>query len=205
MREPWLDWVQRLHSIGQAGLTYSTDPYDRERFEQLRELTYEMAAHQIQRPIDDCRRLFGDEVGYQTPKVDIRGVVFDRDRLLMVRERQDGLWSVPGGWADVGHSPSEIAVKEIAEEAGLETRPVRLLGVLDKGRHDHPPSAHYTYKIFIECELMGGTPQGGMETFAAAFFAEDGVPPLSLSRITTAQVAWLFRAHEHPYQLARVD
>ncbi len=128
--------------------------------------------------------VFASEKGYQTPKVDVRGVVFRGNKILLVRETIDGRWSVPGGWADVGLTPLEVARKEVFEEAGLEVKPVRLLAVLDKMCHSHPPDMYHIYKIFILCEEQGGTLQNGMETSETGFFGLDELPPLSVPRIT---------------------
>jgi ADP-ribose pyrophosphatase YjhB (NUDIX family) len=142
--------------------------------------------------------LFAGESGYPTPKVDVRGVVFRDDRLLLVREREDGLWTLPGGWADVGESPREAVEKEIREETGYHTRAVKLLAVWDRDRHGAPPLPWYVYKLAIRCELIGGMAADSIETEAAEFFAEDQIPPLSRGRVTPAQIARIFEHHRHP-------
>jgi ADP-ribose pyrophosphatase YjhB (NUDIX family) len=110
----------------------------------------------------------------------------------MVREKVDGLWSLPGGWADIGYSPSEVAVKESREEAGAEVRPMRLLGILDKRFHEHPADIYYIYKVFIECEFIGWVESDKMETTEFGFFPQDRLPPLSTPRITSEQMEKLF-------------
>ncbi len=201
----WLPWVREMHSLAQAGLAYSRDVFDLERFEQLRALTYRIAARCADVTVPVAERVFGGEVGYQTPKVDVRGVLFKADRILLVREKEDGCWSIPGGWADVGHSPAEVAVKEIREEAGLLAEPVRLLGVLDKRQHDHPPYPNDTYKIFIQCRIVGGAPGAGLETSDVGWFSRDALPPLSLKRNTPAQLALMFGFLTDPAAPALLD
>nr|WP_072337872.1 MULTISPECIES: NUDIX hydrolase [unclassified Paenibacillus] len=189
----WLGWAQRLQAIAQAGLTYSKDVYDIERFEELRDISVQIMSAYTDLPKERVKLLFAGETGYATPKVDVRGVVFREDRILLVRETMDGLWSIPGGWADIGYSPGEIAVKEVKEESGFDVRPVRLLAVLDRDRHDHPPHANYVYKLFLLCELQGGEAQTGTETTGVGFFGEDELPPLSTDRVTEAQIKLFFR------------
>ncbi|RCX21423.1 ADP-ribose pyrophosphatase YjhB (NUDIX family) [Fontibacillus phaseoli] len=194
MQLKWLEWAKQIQSISQAGLAYSKDIYDIERFEMLRDLSVEIMSQYTGVEGEQVRALFASETGYATPKVDVRGVVFEGDKLLLVRERLDGAWALPGGWADVGLSPKEVAAKEVKEEAGLEVRPVRLLGVLDKKFHDHPPAAWHVYKMFILCEVTGGQLQAGMETLQARYFGEDELPPLSTERNTLKQIQLLFKA-----------
>lgn len=190
--------VQRLQSLAQAGLEYCEDKYDRERYEEIRELSVQLAALLSGREPDIVRSLFANETGYQTPKIDVRAVVFSKGNILMVREEEDGCWALPGGWADIGFSAGEVAAKEVREEAGLLVKPVKLLAVLDKSKHDHPPSAYYTYKMFIACDIIDGKPAPGMETTAADFFAQDQLPVLSQRRITGAQIDLLFSFYHNP-------
>lgn len=152
----WLEWVKEIQAISQAGLAYTKDVYDQERFEQLRALSISIMQEYTEAGEDKIRTLFASETGYQTPKVDVRAVIFQDGKLLLVREKADGAWALPGGWADIGLSPSEVAVKEVQEEAGYEVRAVRLLAVLDKKFHRHPPSPFHVYKMFIQCEITGG-------------------------------------------------
>jgi ADP-ribose pyrophosphatase YjhB (NUDIX family) len=124
--------------------------------------------------------------------VDIRGVIFKENKILLVKERLDGAWALPGGWADIGLSPKEVVVKEAKEESGLDVKAVRLLGILDKKFHDHPPAPSHIYKVFILCEIVGGQIGAGMETSEVAFFEEDNLPELSLERNTEKQIKKLF-------------
>lgn len=188
----WLEWAKQIQAISQAGLAYSKDMYDLERFEMLRGLSVEILSRYTEVETEKVKTLFAGETGYATPKVDVRGVVFQDDRILLVRERVDGAWALPGGWADIGLSPKEVAVKEVKEEAGLTVVPVRLLAVLDKKFHDHPPEAYHIYKIFILCERVGGQAEAGMETLEVGFFDRDELPPLSLERNTPKQIQRLF-------------
>jgi ADP-ribose pyrophosphatase YjhB (NUDIX family) len=150
----------------------------------------------------DYRRvldLFSGEVGYATPKVDVRGVVFQDGQILLVKERAEGLWSLPGGWADVNESPAEAVVREVSEESGYHTRAERVLAIWDRAKHRHiPPHPYSTYKIFILCELIGGEAAASQETEEAGFFPENGLPDLSMSRVTAGQIARLFEHHRRP-------
>lgn len=195
---PWLDLAKRMQAIAQAGLEYGDNKYDLDRYHQIRQMSLEIIQHFTNLPMPKLQQVFAAEKGYHTPKVDVRGVVFRENTILMVRETIDGCWSVPGGWADVGLTPFEVARKEVFEEAGLVVRPVRLLAVLDKQHHNHPPDLYHIYKLFILCEEEGGTLQQGMETSEVGFFSPDALPALSEPRITEAQIRLMFEYRDHP-------
>lgn len=205
MEYKWLDVVKRLQAIAQAGITYAVNGYDLERYEQLRQISVEIMADLTDTDFPKVEALFANETGYQTPKVDVRAVVFEEGKILMVRETIDGCWTLPGGWADVGYTPAEVAVKETREEAGLEVEPVRLLAVLDKKCHPHPPSPYHTYKIFIHCRKTGGSLGTSYETSESGFFKRDHLPPLSTERITASQIQLLFSFLDNPTKEAVFD
>ena len=198
---PRLAWAQRLQALAQTGLTYARDPFDIGRYEEIRRLAAEMAARGGEPEVTALVENFSLETGYATPKVDVRGAVWDdRDRLLLVKERADGLWTLPGGWADVGVSPADNVVREIYEEAGFRCRTTRLLAVYDRARHGHPPMFHSVYKMFFACEITGGEAAAGgtSETDGVAFYAQGEMPPLSTGRVTAAQIERLFEHHRQP-------
>ncbi len=201
-RPRWLAWAQSLQTIAHAGLTHSKDPFDIERFDQLQALAAEILAAHTDADVESLLATMQADTGYVTPKLDVRAVVFDeRNRILLVREASDGCWSLPGGWADLGHSGAEIAVKEVQEEAGYVVRATKLLSVLDKAKHAHPASLWYAYKLFFRCELLGGSATPSLETPEVAWFEEHALPPLSLDRNTPSQLTRMFehlRAPELP-------
>ncbi|PLR95062.1 NUDIX hydrolase [Bacillus sp. T33-2] len=201
----WLEWAKQIQAISQAGLTYSKDIYDIERFQQLRELSVEILAEYTDLKVETITKLFANETGYQTPKVDVRAVVFNQDRILLVQEQLDGKWSLPGGWADIGLTPSEVAVKEVKEEAGFEVVPLRLLAVLDKKCHPHPPSPYHVYKMFIQCGIVGGKAETGIETKQVNFFPQNNLPVLSVERNTESQIHMAFEFLENPQKNVIVD
>jgi ADP-ribose pyrophosphatase YjhB (NUDIX family) len=144
------------------------------------------------------RDLFSRQAGAATPKVDVRAAVFQDDAILMVKERSDGFWTLPGGWADVNEPPSQAVVREVYEESGYRTKAVKLLAFYDRDLHGHPPYPFHVYKVFFLCELTGGTPAPSEETEAVAFFRQDAVPALSLTRVTPKQISRLFQHYYHP-------
>ena len=196
MEPQWLEWARRLQALAQVGLTYTQDPFDVERYEAVRTVAAEMMAAGSGAAPGDVLALFTQEVGYATPKVDVRGVVFRGDEVLLVKERADGRWTLPGGWADVCETPSEGVVREVREEAGYETRAVRLMALYDRSRHPHePPFPYHVYKLFFLCEILGAADEAlrqGHETEEVGFFARDALPPLSISRVTSQQLERLF-------------
>jgi len=195
----WLTWAKKLQAIAQTGLTYAKDPYDVDRYESVRLVAAEMmAAGSGLQNVDFFVKLLNTDVGYATPKVDVRAAVFREGRLLLVREREDGRWTLPGGWADVGDPPSAAVVREVKEESGYDVKARKLLALLDRNLHGHPPIPYHAYKLFFLCDLVGGNAQAEQETDAVDFFASNEIPPLSLTRVTPAEIARLFEHFFHP-------
>ncbi|WP_241655011.1 NUDIX hydrolase [Granulicella sibirica] len=195
--------TQRLQALAQAGLAYSTNAFDLERYEEIRGLSVRLLGEITDEPYEKIVQVFASETGYQTPKVDIRAVIFRGDsEILMVRETNDGgRWTLPGGWADVGYTPFETAEKEALEETGLIVKAVRLLALLDKRKHEHPAQPWYIYKAFIRCEMVGGELlQETAETGGARWFtlAEALGAELSVDRVTASQLELMFRFVEDP-------
>lgn len=201
--------AKRLQALAQAGLYYAQEkPYDRERYEEISAMSVQILAELSEQPIESIALSFASERdGYQTPKVDIRSVIFNEEgKILMVKETVDGRWSLPGGWADVGYSPLEVAEKEAWEETGLKVKATKLIGVFDKKWHPHPPEPWYVYKIFIYCEAVGGDLAAHtQETSAVAYFGLDELPPLSEVRITKNQIEIMFDYYANPDKPAYFD
>jgi ADP-ribose pyrophosphatase YjhB (NUDIX family) len=194
----WIDWAKRLQAIAQTGLTYADSPYDVERYEEVRHIAAEMMADRSDAPFPRVLDLFSRDTGYATPKVDVRAVIFHNGSILLVRERSDGRWTLPGGWADVGEAPSECVRREAKEETGYDVRVTKLLAVYDRSRHPHePPFPFHVYKMFFLCEIVGGKATRNAEIDEIGFFTRDVIPPLSLTRITPEQIARMFEHHLH--------
>ena len=202
----WVGWARKLQAIAQTGLHFTESEYDRQRYQTILDLSVEIFSEYSGEPASVVNRLFENQTGYATPKVDVRGVVFRDKRLLLVRERADGLWTLPGGWADVNDAPSEAVEREILEESGFSAKAERLLAVFDRSRHAHePPFPYHVYKLFIRCRLEGGEAATTMETSAADFFTENEIPELSISRVTPEQIRFCFEMENHPEAPSRFD
>lgn len=193
-----LEWARKVQAIAQNGLAFSRDPFDRERYLQLLDLAATMLSTELAAPLPAARAFWKDEQGYATPKVDVRGGVFRGDEVLLVRERSDGRWTLPGGWADVNDAPSDAVAREILEESGYRARAVKLTALVDKNRHPHPPGIHHIYKLFFLCELTGGSPAASGETDAVAFFRVASLPELSTGRVLAAQIERLYQHQLDP-------
>src|SRR6516162_10082501 len=195
----WVGWARKLQAIAQTGLHFTESEYDRQRYQTILDLSVEIFSEYSGEPASVVNRLFENQTGYATPKVDVRGVVFRNKTLLLVRERADGLWTLPGGWADVNDAPSEAVEREIREESGFNAKAERLLAVFDRSKHPHdPPFPFHVYKLFIGCRLEGGKSKPTLETSAADFFAQDEIPPLSTSRVTPEQISFCFEMQNRP-------
>jgi ADP-ribose pyrophosphatase YjhB (NUDIX family) len=205
MSHKWLEWAKKIQSLSQAGLAFSKDDYDIERFVELRKISAEIMEEYTGLEMQKIKDLFTNETGYQTPKLDVRGVVFKDDKVLMVREKIDDRWSLPGGFCDIGLSPKENIVKEIKEESGYDVIPTRLLALLDMNKHPHPPQPYHYYKLFIQCEIVGGYATVGLETKGVDFYFEDYLPTLSLNRNTESQINMLFDFLRNPDKEAIID
>ncbi|MBQ9952053.1 MAG: nucleoside/nucleotide kinase family protein [Clostridia bacterium] len=195
----WLDWAKELQFIAQAGLTYSKDSFDIERFQRIREISAEILAEGSGMEITRLTDLFCSETGFQTPKLDTRAALFQEDKILLVRER-DGRWSLPGGWVDVNQSVGSNAVKEVLEEAGLTCEIVKLIAVQDRNRHNRPVYAYGICKVFVLCRAVGGAFQENIETTESACFGIDELPPLAEEKNTAAQVRMCFAARRADWQ-----
>jgi len=191
-----LNEIKQIQSLTEIGIHYSKNNFDLLRYQEISKLCLSVLSRITGLPDSELSQAILEMDGYKTPKVDVRSVVFNENHeILMVREKVDDCWSLPGGWADIGYTPSEVAVKETREEAGAEVEPVRLLGVLDKRCHDHPADIYYIYKIFIECRFISWVGSDQMETSDYGFFSRDNLPPLSTPRNTLAQMRTLFDFH----------
>jgi ADP-ribose pyrophosphatase YjhB (NUDIX family) len=200
MDEPqWLLWARELQAIAQTGLTFGNDRYDLERYQRLRAIAVEMLAVNSNTPIEQVRGLFAQDVGYPTPKIDVRAAVFRDERILLVREIGDGRWTLPGGWADVNQSAQECVEREVKEESGFDARAVKLAGIYDYRRQGHVASHPYSiYKLFFICDLLGGEASASLETSAVEFFARDQLPELSLGRTNPRQIERMYEHRHRP-------
>ncbi|WP_117161697.1 NUDIX hydrolase [Paraliobacillus sp. X-1268] len=198
MSYKWLEWAKKIQALSQSGLSFSNDIYDIERYEELRKISVEIMEQYTDLKMERIIPLFTNETGYQTPKVDVRGAVFSDDKILMVREKIDDKWSLPGGFCDIGLSPSENIMKEVKEESGYNVTAKKLVALLDMNKHSHPPQPYHYYKIFIQCELIGGHAEPGLETKDVRFFSENKLPNLSTGRNTEEQITMLFNHFRDP-------
>ncbi len=201
----WLNWARTLQALAQTGLTYCENPFDRERYLKLQALAQEIFARHTGLEAATLEQWFAVQPGYATPKVDVRGACFRDGRLLMVRERADGGWCLPGGWADVGDVPSEAAAREVFEEAGFECVPRKVLGVFDANRGGEPFSAFHAYKLIFLCELTGGAAKPDHEILEVDFFDRHSQPALSRFRTTAAQFVECFAHLDDPQRPTAFD
>jgi ADP-ribose pyrophosphatase YjhB (NUDIX family) len=199
VQPPLATFLEQVLATAQAGLTYSNDPFDIARFEALRAATVTLIASQSELAPEAIASWIALDSGYPTPKLDVRALILDdAGRLLLVQERSDGLWTLPGGWCDIGDSPAGAVVREVSEETGLECRAVQLLALFDKLKHPHPPQLPHAHKAFFLCEVTGGSLLTETdETQGAAYFPIDALPELSRHRVVESQLRSL---HDHVRQ-----
>lgn len=202
--EKWLELAIELQSLAQAGLYYTHDDFDRERYVRIREIAAEMLGEGCDLPAEKLKELFFADSGYQTPKVDTRAAIIRDGRILLVQER-DGTWSLPGGWCDVGLSVGENTVKEVREEAGLEVVPSLVVAVQERDKHNTPRLAFSVIKVFVLCELIGGEFESNIETQGSGWFPLSDLPLLSDDRNTLEQVELCFAAAADPSWKTQLD
>ena len=193
LKEPWLKWAMEIQSIAQIGLTYTKDEYDKERYEQLRNIASEMLSYKADIPVDKVKNLFCNEEGYQTPKLDTRAAIFKDDKILLVHEK-NGFWSLPGGWVDILESIESNTIKEVKEEAGLDVVAKKVIAIQDRNKHNTPIYPYGVCKIFVECEVMGGEFVENIETVEIGYFSIDNLPRLAEEKCTQKQVEMCFEA-----------
>ena len=189
----WLKWAMELQFIAQAGLTYSRDRFDRERFLRIQEIAAEIVSCNTPMDFEQVDGLFAGEMGYQTPKLDSRAAIIRDGKILLVQE-MDGTWAMPGGWVDMDQTIKENTVKEAGEEAGMLVAPVRLVAVQDRNRHNKPPYAYNICKVFILCEPVEGEFEKNIETLGREWFTLEELPVLSEDKTTKEQIAMCFEA-----------
>ncbi len=206
MNDRIIAWARELQSIAQAGLYYSKDKFDIERFERIRNISAEMILEISDSPIEKVKDIFCCEKGYQTPKVDVRAAIINEGKILLVREN-NGLWSLPGGWADVGLSPAENAAKEAREEAGANVRTEKLVSIQDwqKNNGKGLESAISVYKIFFLCSYIDGEFRENIETLARGWFSFDELPELCLVKNTKEQIKLCFEAYNNSNYICQFD
>ncbi|SRR5258706_413581 len=177
----WIAWAREIFSMSQAGLTYSQNEFDIERYKRLQEISAEMIESQSELSKEFVLKSFSMQAGYVTPKIDVRGAVIRDNKILLIQERMDGKWAMPGGWADLGNAPASVAEREVWEESGYEVKAKKVIAVLDANRIE-PMEFYHAFKIIFLCSLTGGEPRISHETLAVDFFDLNNLPPLSLFR-----------------------
>ena len=193
LKEPWLKWAIEIQSIAQCGLAYTKDMYDKERYEQLRNIAVEMLSYKTDISVDKIKTLFCNESGYQTPKLDTRAVIFEDEKILLVREK-NGLWSLPGGWVDVLESIESNTIKEVKEESGLDVITKRVIAIQDRNKHNKPLYPYGVCKVFVECEVIGGEFIENIETTEIKYFSVENLPNLCEAKNTSKQIEMCFQA-----------
>ena len=198
--------IKRIQALAEIGLHYTENTFDRERYEELHDISLQLLEHLTDVPIEKIVPVIQESNGYKTPKVDVRAVVFnDKDQILLIQERVDTLWAMPGGWSDISYSPGEVAEKECFEEAGMKVKATRLLALMDKQKQNMPPAFEYVYKIYLLCEKLDDHLAAGTETLDARWFGEENLPELSTPRNTVEQIKMMFEYHRGERNKAYFD
>ena len=200
-----LDQARRLLAVAQTGLHYTKSDFERERYEEVARIAAQLLDQADHYSAQQLRQAWVLEDGYTTPKLDVRGAMFRGNQVLLVRERSDGKWALPGGFADVNEWPSLSVLKEIEQESGYTARVIKLAAVHDRNLHNHPAYMFHIWKLLFVCEITGGEPRVSNETDGVEFFALDTLPELSTGRITAAQIALLHRHFLHSELPAEFD
>jgi ADP-ribose pyrophosphatase YjhB (NUDIX family) len=195
-RETVLNLAKRIKAIADTGVLYTTTNFDRERWHELRSIAEDLMANELNISSSTIQLIFDKCIDYPTPKVDIRALVLNsKKEILMVQEMADNCWSLPGGWADIGKTPSEIALQEVWEETGLEITCKYLSAVFDKKMHDHPPQPFYVYKMVFYCEPVNDTMilKPAFDVLNVAWFRINKLPQLSKDRILASQIQLIYK------------
>jgi ADP-ribose pyrophosphatase YjhB (NUDIX family) len=178
----WVHWAREIYQIGQAGLFYSQNEFDRLRFQRLVDISAEIFSKYSDQPASAILAALTAQPGYVTPKVDVRAAVFQNEKILMVKEFTDNLWSLPGGYADVNESPSDMVEREVREETGLKVKARKVVGVYE-GNHDREPlNVFHSYKVLFLCDYLEGSLQTSLETLDVRYYDLDELPQLSIYR-----------------------
>jgi ADP-ribose pyrophosphatase YjhB (NUDIX family) len=201
----WLAWAREIQALSQTGLTFASNEYETQRYQRLTEIAAEIVEDHTGLPEQRLLEDFAMQPGYATPKVDVRGAVVRDGRILLVQERVDGRWCMPGGWADVGDLPSETVVREVWEESGLHIVPYKVVGVFDANRSGRPLELYHAYKVVFLCDLTGGEPRPSSETLDVGFFPFDNLPPLSANRTHQRHLAEVLAHVQDPDRLTAFD
>ena len=201
----WLEWAREIQAISQTGLTFTQNEYERERYQRLSEIAAEIAASYTELPKENWQKNFLTQPGYATPKIDVRGAVIRDGKILLVQERTDQCWSMPGGWADVGDRPAEMVVREVWEESGMHVAAKKVLAVYDANRAGRPLEFYHAFKIIFLCDLTGGELRPSNETLAADFFSFDHLPPLSSNRTNEKHLAEVLAHWREPQRPTAFD
>lgn len=203
--EKWLKWAIEIQSLAQAGLEYTDNVYDIERYERLREISAEMIAKKTDMDLEKVKDLFCNETGYQTPKIDTRAAIFKDNKILLTHE-SNGTWSLPGGWCDVLESVKSNTIKEVKEEAGLDVTANRLIAVQDRNKHNKPVYAYGVCKVFILCDIIGGEFIKNIETTETRYFRLDEIPDnLAEEKTNKEQIEMCFKAVNDPNWQVQFD
>ena len=207
MEDSWLAMAKKLHAIASTGMFFGESEFDKERYAEISEIATQMLADLGQKPISQLPDLFPDfATGYATPKVDVRAAIIRDNQILLVREVLDGLWTLPGGYADVGLSAAENTVKEVKEESGLNVSIRQLIGVFHKAKHEYTQDVRDFYKFYFLCDEDGtGEPETGPETSDVGFFNLDSLPPLSLGRSIHKHIELAFEFNNNPQSTTIFD
>lgn len=180
--------ISEIHAIAQTGLTYTNDAYDKERYLRLLDIAADMTASAANIGSEAVKAIFEIDKGYATPKLDVRAFILKDGEIVLVKERQKNLWTLPGGWVDVGESPADAVIREVKEESGYDVKVVRLLALWDKLKHDHPLQWPHVIKCFFLCDIKGGEPIENLEIAEIGTFKLDNLPPLSTHLVTYTQL-----------------
>jgi ADP-ribose pyrophosphatase YjhB (NUDIX family) len=202
---PWLAWAREIQALAQTGLAYSESEYATQRYKRLMQIAAEIIQHHTDVAVGSILGDFVAQPGYATPKVDVRGAVLRDGRILLVQERSDGRWCMPGGWADVGDLPSEVVVREVWEESGFHVAPRKVLGVYDANRSGTPLEFYHAYKVIFLCDLEGGSARPSSETLAVGFFTFEDLPPLSANRTGERHLAEVQAHLQDPHRPSAFD